>query len=58
MKQTEIKLIETEIENATLLNNKRAFLQAEIDGEGTKLRKQVEMLANLKKALDVQLSNS
>lgn len=39
MKQMEIKLVETEIENAHLLQNKRAVVQAEIDGEGAKVKK-------------------
>lgn len=56
MKQMEIKLLETEIENSHLLQNKRAVVQADIDNEGSKLKKQIETMANLKKALDLQLS--
>lgn len=38
-KQMEIKLLETEIENQNLLQNKRVIVEAEIQSEGAKLRK-------------------
>lgn len=56
-KQLEIKLLETQISNFTLLSKKKEILQDEIQTEGTKLRKQVETLTNLKKALETQLNN-
>lgn len=56
-KQLEIKLLETQIQNFTLLSKKKEILQEEIDTEGGKLRKQVETLSNLKKALETQLNN-
>ena len=56
-KQIEIKLLETQIENFNLLSNKKALVQQEIEMERPKLQKQVETLANLKKALETQLNN-
>ena len=51
-KQLEIKLLETQIQNFSLLNKKKELLQQEIDQEGGKLKKQVDTLSNLKKALE------
>ncbi len=51
-KQMEIKLLETQIQNFSLLSKKKELLQDEMDTEGGKLRKQVDTLSNLKKALE------
>ena len=42
--------------NLETQGNKKATLKKEMDDEGGKLRKQVETLENLKKALTVQLN--
>jgi archaellum component FlaC len=51
MKQTEIKVLETEIENASLINARKATLQTEIESEGAKLKKQIDTFTSLKNAL-------
>lgn len=51
-KSLEIKLLETQIANFSLLSKKKEAIQEEIQTEGGKLRKQVDTLSSLKKALE------
>ena len=51
----EIKLLEAENINAEAKAKQTNALMSEIETEGGKLKKQVDTLANLKKALLVQL---
>ena len=57
MKQMEVKLLETEIENAKQRSDLQATLNAEIETEGTRLKKQIETMTSLKDALQIQLAN-
>lgn len=54
----EIKVLEAENVNLEMKANQKQALVNEIETEGGKIKKQVDTLTNLKKALLVQLENA
>ena len=52
----EIKLLETEIENARQKTSEFANIHGEKSSEGARLKKQIETMTKLKAALQIQLA--